>query len=56
MKEVAEGPIGMEVTLDKFVEKGSVRERVIGDIPLMESIEAAGDTPSETSGRRFRDR
>jgi hypothetical protein len=55
VKEVVEGPmIGMEVTMDRFVEKGSVRERVMGDIPLMESIDVAGDTPSETSDRRFR--
>lgn len=55
VKEVVEGPmIGIEVTMDRFVEKGSVRERLMGDIPLMESIDVAGDTPSETSDRRFR--
>lgn len=55
VKEVAEGSmIGMEVTMDRLVEKGSFRERVMGDIPLMESRDVAGDRPSETSDRRFR--
>ena len=56
VKEVVEGPmIGMELTMDRFgLEKGSARERVIGDIPLIESIDVAGDTPSDTSDRRFR--
>ena len=57
VKEVVEGPmIGMELTLDRLgLEKGSARECVIGDIPpLMESIDVAGDTPSDTSDRRFR--
>jgi len=55
VNEVVEGPmIGMEVTIDRFAAKGSARERLMGDIPLMESIDVAGDTPSETSDRRFR--
>ena len=56
VKEVVEGPmIGMEVTIDKFgFEKGSFRDRVTGDMPLIESIDVAGDTPSETNDRRFR--
>lgn len=54
VKEVVEGPIiGIAVTMDRFVEKASFRGRLTGDIPLMESIEVAGDTPSETD-RRFR--
>jgi len=56
VKEVVDGPmIGIEVTMDKFgLEKGSARDRVMGDIPFIESIEVAGDTPSDTSDRRFR--
>jgi hypothetical protein len=47
--------IGIEVTMDKFgLEKGSARDRVMGDIPFIESIEVAGDTPSDTNDRRFR--
>jgi hypothetical protein len=56
VKEVVDGPmIGIEVTMDKFgLEKGSARDRVMGDIPFIESIEVAGDTPSDTNDRRFR--
>lgn len=54
VKEVVEGPI---TGIDKLgLENGSTRERVIGDIPppLIESIDVAGDTPSEVCDRRFR--
>lgn len=56
VKEVVEGPmIGMEVTMDKLgLVNGSARDRCGGDAPLIESIEVAGDTPSETNERRFR--
>lgn len=56
MKEVVEGPmIGIEVTMDKFgFVNGSARDRVTGDMPFIESIEVAGDTPSDTKDRRFR--
>ena len=57
VKEVVEGPMmGMEVTMDRFgLEKGSARVRLRGDIPLMESMEVAGDTPLDAeSERRFR--
>jgi hypothetical protein len=56
VKEVVEGPmIGIEVTMDKvgFV-NGSARDRVMGDVPLIESIDVAGEMPSETSDLRFR--
>jgi len=48
VKEVVDGPmIGIEVTMDKFgFEKGSPRDRAMGDIPLIESIDVAGETPS----------
>jgi hypothetical protein len=56
VKEVVEGPmIGIEVTMDKFgFVNGSARDRVTGDMPFIESIEVAGDTPSDTKDRRFR--
>jgi hypothetical protein len=58
VNEVVEGPMtGIEVTpvIDKFgLEKGSACDRVVGDMPLIESIDVAGDTPSETKDRRFR--
>ncbi len=56
VKDVVEGPItGMDVTIDRFgFEKVSVRVRFIGDRPFNESIEVAGDTPSEIYERRFR--
>jgi hypothetical protein len=52
VKDVVEGPmIGMEVTVDKF---GSARDRRCGEDSLIESIEVAGDMPSEAKERRFR--
>jgi len=55
VNEVVEDPItGSDVTIERLeLEKGSARDLVVGDIPLlMESIEVAGDTPSDTSERR----
>lgn len=44
--------IGIEVAMDKFgFANGSPRDRVIGDSPLMESIDVAGETPSEVDRR-----
>ena len=56
VKEVVDGPMtGIEVTMDRFgFAKGSARDRVVGDMPLIESIDVAGDTPSETRDRLFR--
>lgn len=57
VNEVVEGPMmGMAVTIDRFgLMKGSAgRDRVTGDAPLIESIEVAGEIPSETKDRRFR--
>lgn len=56
MKEVVDGPmIGIEVTMDKFgLVKGSALERDIGESPLIESIDVAGDTPAEGCDRLFR--
>lgn len=53
MKDVPEGPIaGIEVTKDKFgLKKGSPRILVIGDNPLIESMEAAGERPVVASER-----
>ncbi len=53
VNDVVEGPIiGIEVAMDKFgFAKGSTRDRVTGDIPLMESIDVAGETPSEVDRR-----
>lgn len=46
---------GIEVTIERFgFAKGSVRDRVRGDMPLIESKDVAGDTPSETRDRLFR--
>lgn len=57
VKEVFEVPmIGIDVMLliDRLAfENGSFRDRVIGDMPLMESMDVAGDTPSEMCDRRF---
>jgi hypothetical protein len=56
VNEVVEDPItGIEVTIERLgFENGSARDLVVGDIPLLiESIEVAGDTPSETNDRRF---
>jgi hypothetical protein len=55
VKEVVEDPMtGIVLPMERFgFEKGS-RDRV-GDIPLLiESIDVAGDTPSERCDRRFR--
>ena len=54
VKEVVEGPmIGTAETMDKFgLAKGSARDLVTGEVPLMESVDVAGDTPSETKDRR----
>ena len=56
VKEVIEGPTrGIEVIMDKFgLEKVSFLDREIGDMPLIESIDVAGDTPSDTKDRRLR--
>ena len=57
LNEVVEVPMaGMDVPIDIFgFVKGSARERDTGDMPLLsESIEVAGDTPSDSSDRRFR--
>ena len=50
VKEVVEGPtIGIEVTIDKFgFANGSLRDRVTGDMPFIESMDVAGEIPSET--------
>lgn len=56
MKEVVDGPIiGMLETMERlgFV-KGSVLVRLTGDMPFIESIDVAGEIPSETKDRRFR--
>lgn len=55
VKEVVEGPmIGIEVTMDRLeLVKGSARTRLPGEVSLIESIEVAGDIPSETLERRF---
>lgn len=56
VKEVEDGPMtGIEVTMERFgFAKGSARDRVTGDMPLIESIDVAGDTPSETRDCLFR--
>lgn len=56
VKEVADGPIIVIAgTIDKVgLENWSALDRATGDRPFIESIEVAGDTPSETSDRRFR--
>jgi len=57
VNDVVEDPMtGIVVPIDKFgLEKGSALDRVAGDMPLLiESIEVAGETPSETCDRRFR--
>jgi hypothetical protein len=46
---------GIEVTMERFgFAKGSARDRVMGDMPLIESMDVAGDSPSETRERLFR--
>jgi hypothetical protein len=57
VKEVVDGPMmGMAVTMDKFgLMKGSAgRDRVTGEAPFIESIDVAGEIPSETRDRLFR--
>lgn len=56
VKEVMEGPAaGIDVIMDKlgFI-KGSFRDRVMGDMPLIESMDVAGEIPSDTKDRRWR--
>jgi hypothetical protein len=56
VKDVVEDPIaGIEVTMERFgLENGSVRDRMIGDIPLpIDSMDAAGETPFEVKDRLF---
>ena len=48
MKEVVDGfTIGIAVRDTLGVLNVSARERVPGDVPLIESMEVAGDTPSD---------
>lgn len=48
VNEVVEGPmIGIAVKDTFGVLNVSARERVPGDVPLIESIEVAGETPSD---------
>ena len=56
VKEVVDGPIiDIAGTIDKEgLINGSALDRAMGDMPLIESIEVAGETPSEASDRRFR--
>ncbi len=56
VKEVADGPIiGIVGTMDKLgLEKGSPLDLVMGDRSFIESIDVAGETPSETCDLRFR--
>lgn len=57
MKEVMDGPAvaGMDVTMDRLgFENGSGRDRLTGEDALMESIDVAGEMPSETKDRRLR--
>jgi hypothetical protein len=56
VKDVVEGPMmGIVWTIERFgFEKVSFRVRLIGDIPFMESMDVAGDAPSEMYERRFR--
>lgn len=55
MKEVAEGRLGVWANIVEFpFVKGSLRARVTGDAPFIESIDVEGDTPSETKERRLR--
>lgn len=57
LKEVVEVPMaGIDDPIDIFgFVKGSARARVTGDMPLFnESIEVAGEIPSDNSDRRFR--
>lgn len=57
VNEVVEGPTtGMEDVIERFeLVKTSPLDRTLGDIPLLiESIEVAGDTPSEINDRFLR--
>ncbi len=49
VKDVVDGPmVGIAVAMDKLgLEKGSARDLVMGEVPLIESIEVAGETPLE---------
>jgi len=49
VKEVVDGPIIGIAVKDRFgVFRASERERVPGEAPLIESIDVAGDIPSES--------
>lgn len=59
VKEVIDGPTvdGMDVIMDKLgFEKGSFRDREMGDMPLIESMDVAGEIPSRSDlkERRWR--
>lgn len=57
MNEVIDGPAiaGIDVTIDRLgFAKGSGRVRLIGEEALIESMDVAGEMPSETKDRRLR--
>lgn len=46
VKEVEEGPVGRDDVLEYM--KGSFFDRARGDMPFIDSMDVAGDTPSES--------